>query len=166
LGRFVKPVGLGGALKLAQSPDFWDAALASAHLQAGSDRGRTPVRIVAMRPHSPGVCVVRLAAVGDRDAAAALVGAELWLAADAADVAEPETLRPFQVRGMRVERADGTAVGEVADLLAMPAQPVLVVRGEGREHLVPVVPAIVLAVDREAGVVRIDPPPGLLELDG
>jgi 16S rRNA processing protein RimM len=58
----------------------------------------------------------------------------------------------------------GTVVGEIASVLRMPAQEVLVVRGADREHLVPNVAPIVVSIDPEAGVMRIDPPEGLLEI--
>jgi 16S rRNA processing protein RimM len=164
LGVVVKPVGLRGEVKLRQSADFWDAALASSALRLDRGGERRPVQVRSWRPQGPGLAVLQLADVGDRDAALSVCGADLWLAAGADDVAAPDGLRPFQVRGLRVERVDGTAVGVVADLLPMPAQPVLVVRDGDREHLVPCVPAIVVEVDRDAGVVRIDPPEGLLEL--
>ena len=66
---------------------------------------------------------------------------------------------------MRVVQRDGRAVGEIVDVLPMPAQDVFVVRDGAREHLVPNVPAIVLRVDRDARVVEIDPPAGLLDLE-
>jgi 16S rRNA processing protein RimM len=59
---------------------------------------------------------------------------------------------------------DGTRLGSIAGVLQMPAHDVLVVRGGGREYLIPAVEAIVKEVDLEAGRVRIDPPAGLLEL--
>ena len=161
----MKPVGLRGELKLRESDDFWPQALSSAHLRLSTRHGERPVRVVTSRPQGPGTSVVHLADVGDRDTAQNLCGGELWLAEGADDVEAPPALRPFQVRGWRVERVDGTAVGEVVDLLPMPAQPVLVVRDGEREYWVPHVPAIVVEIDAERRVVRIDPPPGLLELE-
>jgi 16S rRNA processing protein RimM len=74
-------------------------------------------------------------------------------------------LRPFQVRGMRVVLPDGRPLGEVVDVLQMPAQDLLVVRGGGREHLIPNVAPIVRRVDTEARCVEVDPPDGLLDLE-
>jgi 16S rRNA processing protein RimM len=161
----VKPVGLRGELKLRESDDFWPQALASAHLQLASPQGRRAVRVVAARPHGAGATVVQLAGIADRDAAAGLCGCEVWLAASAGDVAPPPVLRPFQVRGFRVERLDGSAAGRVVDLVSMPAHSLLVVRDGEREYWVPNVPAIVVELDAARRVVRIDPPPGLLELE-
>ena len=59
----------------------------------------------------------------------------------------------------------GDPVGVVTDVLHY-GQDLLVVRradGQGGDHLVPFVKAIVPEVDVRAGLVVIDPPPGLLD---
>lgn len=164
LGAVVKPVGLRGEVKLRTSADYWDDALQSAGLRvlrAGSPRA---VRVLRARPHGPGAVIVTIEGVGTREDAAALVGAELILEGEPADVAPPPGLRSFQVRGMRVCTRAGEEIGRVADVMHLPAHEVLVVRGATRQHLVPHVPAIVIEMDLAAGVIRIDPPPGLLDL--
>lgn len=165
LGRLVKPVGLRGDVKLRQSDDFWEEALQSAHVVLVRDGERRSVRITASRAASPGMWVLRLDRVQDRAAAEQSVGADLWLEAGASDVPGPEMLRPFQVRGMRVVLPDGRLVGEVVDVLQMPAQDLLVVRDGDREHLIPNVAPIVRRVDLQARCVEVDPPEGLLELE-
>lgn len=165
LGQVVKPVGLRGDVKLRQSDDFWEEALGSAHLVMAQGGERRPVRVLTSRAHSPGMWVLRLRGIDDRAAAESAVGAELWLEAGALDVPGPEMLRPFQVRGMRVVRTDGSPVGEVVDILPMPAQDLLVVRDGAREHLIPNVAPIVRRVDIQARCVEVDPPAGLLDLE-
>jgi 16S rRNA processing protein RimM len=157
-------VGLRGEVKLRVADDFWPAALASCNLILVRSGGQQPVEVDSARPSGEATMVLKLRGVDDRDAAQALVGSELTLAAGALDVEPPEDLRGFQIRGFRVETVGGEWVGEVADVEPMPAQDLLVVRGPGGEHRVPMVPAIVSEIDRSARVIRIDPPPGLLEL--
>jgi 16S rRNA processing protein RimM len=164
LGEIVKAVGLRGEVKLRLGEDFWDAALDSAQLELDDGATRRPVRVEMWRPHGPGTCVLHLQGIDDRTAAEALVGRELVLQAGALDVEPPPAPLPFQLRGLRVELVDGALVGEIAAVLKMPAQDVMVVRGADREHLIPNVAPIVREVDWVAGVMRIDPPAGLLEL--
>jgi len=151
-------------VKLLATGDFWQGALASECLLLRSRTDERSVQVLESRPHGPSTWVLHVADAVDRTTAESIVGSELWLAPGASDVAPPDSLRPFQVRGMRVQLADGSPVGEVVDVLAMPAQDVLVVRDGQREHLIPQVDAIVIEIDRTAGIVRIDPPPGLLDL--
>jgi 16S rRNA processing protein RimM len=55
-------------------------------------------------------------------------------------------------------------IGELTGIEPSPAQDLWVVRGAGREHLIPAVPEIVQEVDLDAKRVVIRPPEGLLDL--
>jgi 16S rRNA processing protein RimM len=108
--------------------------------------------------------VLRIEGIADVRDAEALRDAVLVLAGEL-DVDPPAGLRPFQVVGLRVRDAGGEDLGEVVDLLPMPAQDLLVVaRAGGRELNIPCVPPIVKAVHREEGWIEVDPPEGLLDL--
>ncbi|MBF6481939.1 PRC-barrel domain-containing protein, partial [Nocardia cyriacigeorgica] len=70
-----------------------------------------------------------------------------------------------ELEGLRVELADGTAVGTVTEVLHSAAGELLSVRAadDGREILIPFVMAIVPTVSVADGLVVIDPPEGLLD---
>jgi 16S rRNA processing protein RimM len=81
---------------------------------------------------------------------------------------DPDEFRDHELIGLSVRTSAGDAVGVVADVLHH-GQDLLVVRqdgdrdgGKAGEYLVPFVMAIVPEVDVSAGVLVIDPPPGLL----
>ena len=65
--------------------------------------------------------------------------------------------------GFRVETVDGRALGEVAETFATGLNDVWVVRGTGREYLIPVIADVVRGIDRDARRILIDPLPGLLD---
>ena len=117
-----------------------------------------------MRWHS-GQLLVAFAGITDRTAAAELTGS--WLSVDSSQLPEtgdPEEFRDHELIGLSVRTCAGDPVGVVTDVLHY-GQDLLVVRradGPG-ECLVPFVKAIVPEVDLRAGVVVIDPPPGLLD---
>ena len=162
LGRVLRPVGLRGEVKLLPAADCWPAALTSRHLRLEGAGGAEPVSVTASRP--AGLCLVlRLAEIADRDAAEARRDAVLVLEGEL-DVPPPDEVRPFQVMGLRVVTAGGEALGEVTGLEPMPAQPLLTVRGGGKEYAIPWVEPILRGVDWEAGVITVDPPEGLLDL--
>jgi 16S rRNA processing protein RimM len=58
---------------------------------------------------------------------------------------------------------DGRLLGQVAEVLHLPMQDVLVLRHEGRDQLVPFVADIVPVVDLAAGRVVVEDLPGLLD---
>ena len=156
-------MGLRGEVKLRESQDFWAEALESGQLVLSAPDGRRAVGVVSQREVKPGIRVLQLEGVEDREAAEALVGAEIVLGLAELDVPGPKSLRPYQLRGLRVLLPDGRVLGDITDVLDLPAHDVLVVRGD-RDYLIPGVPEIVREVDLESGHVRVEPPPGLLEL--
>ena len=115
-------------------------------------------------PHKEG-WIVRVDEVADRTAA------EGWrdrtLLAPLAELPPPgdDEVYLHDLVGLRVVRADGTAVGEVADYYELPHGIMLEVRLDGRADavLVPYRPEIVTEVDTGARTLTIDPPDGLLE---
>ena len=58
--------------------------------------------------------------------------------------------------GAEVRSEDGISVGTLTEILEKPASDVYVVTdAEGKEHLIPAVPAFVLSADADAGVVTV-----------
>jgi 16S rRNA processing protein RimM len=68
-----------------------------------------------------------------------------------------------ELEGFAVARADGTALGIVSAYFETPAGVMIEVQGPKREFLLPFRKEFVLAVDREARRLTVEPPDGLLE---
>lgn len=124
-----------------------------------------PLVLRSARDHN-GILLLAFEGTDDRSGAEALRGTKL-LADALADDDDEEAWYERDLVGLKAVTVDGTEVGEVTALESRPAQDLLVVRlTGGREALVPFVTAIVPEVDIAGGRVVIDPPPGLLDLDG
>lgn len=166
VGRVGKPQGIKGEVTVEVRTDDPDArfAVGTALLTEPPERG--PLVVEAVRDHS-GRLVVRFAGVPDRNAAELL--RDTLLQVDAAGVPpidDPDEFHDFELVGLRADLEDGTAVGEVREVLHLPHGDVLAVtRPEGAELLVPFVRAMVPVVDVAGGRVVLVPPEGLLELD-
>ncbi len=105
--------------------------------------------------HGKGV-IARLEGVADREAAAALLGAEVAVSRDQLPPLEQGEYYWSDLIGLKVQNLRGEDLGVVVDLLETGAHDVLVVRGE-RERLIPFVPGrVVTAVEPEAGTLRVD----------
>ena len=102
--------------------------------------------------------LVTFAEAADRSAAEALRGLELRVDVPADERPDdPEEFYDHQLVGLRADDATGHRLGEVTDVLHLPAQDVLVVRHDGRDVLVPFVTAMVPTVDlAEQRLVVID----------
>ena len=170
VGRVVKAHGIGGEVVVdVRTDDPYERFAPGSTLRARA-RDKTERRLVvdSMREHS-GRLLVRLEGVASRDAADALRGSLFIVdVADLPPIEDPDEFYDHQLEGLRVRTTAGLDVGTVAEVLHTAAGEILAVRpgeGDGPEILVPFVGAIVTAVSLEDGVVEIDPPDGLLDLD-
>jgi 16S rRNA processing protein RimM len=70
----------------------------------------------------------------------------------------------FEIVGLKVVTVDGSALGEVTEVLTTGGNDVYVVKdGLGQEYLVPALRSVVKKIDTGAGLMVIEPLPGLLE---
>jgi len=107
--------------------------------------------------HAQGKGVVALlAGIDDRDAASALVGADIAVRRDQLPVLAQGEYYWSDLIGLKVETVDGVALGTVDRLMETGANDVLVVKGE-RERLIPYLPGqVITEVDLENGLLRVD----------
>lgn len=155
LGRIAGVFGVRGQVKVFShtEPREGIADYSPWWLEVAGER--RAYRVLEVRRHGQGV-VASLEGVGDRDQAAALVGAEISVnRADLPPTGQDEVYWT-DLEGLRVETLDGRELGTVSHLFETGANDVMVVVGD-RERLIPYLPdKVVHGVDLEAGVVRVD----------
>ena len=166
VGRIGRPHGVRGDVVVGVRTDEPELRFAR-----GSRLDTDPVRVgpltVAGHRWHSGELLVRFEEIGDRTAAAEIGGT--WLLVDSAALNaldDPDEFRDGDLVGLRVRTVDGTAVGTVTDVLHH-GQDILVIDPVGAradQILIPFVKAIVPEVDIAGGVLVIDPPEGLLDL--
>jgi 16S rRNA processing protein RimM len=166
VGRISRPHGVRGELVIDVRTDDPDLRLAVGAVLATEPAAAGPLTVARTRWHS-GRLLVTFKGIHDRNEADDLRGVMLMVdSAELEDVADPDEFRDHQLIGLAVLAPDDEHVGDVADVLHY-GQDLLVVNGIGKragaEILIPFVAAIVTEVDLAAGVLRIDPPPGLLD---
>ena len=149
VGSIGKAHGLRGDVQVRLTTDRTE------RLDPGSELHTDDRTLVvgSSRPHQNG-WLVRFEGVDDRNAAEALRGAVLR--ADA--IEDPDTLWVHELIGARIVEADGTDRGVVESVQANPASDLLVLETGA---LVP----LTFVVDFVDGVVTIDAPAGLFDLD-
>jgi len=107
------------------------------------------------RAHGKGV-VARLADCADRDQAQLLMGYEIGIREDRLPTLRSGEHYWKDLVGLRVLNIDGEDFGKVDHLLETGANDVLVVKGE-RQRLVPfVMKQVIVEVDLEQGLIRVD----------
>jgi 16S rRNA processing protein RimM len=169
IGRVSGAHGMHGeikALPLTDSPEYYEAL---GRLLLDTARGLRAFDLGAVRT-AGGQWVMKLQGIGSRDEAEALKGAELLV--DPEQVAPPGENEYFteDLIGCTVVTLAGVLVGTVTGVLDTGAQPLLEVKRQGAGEfggamLVPLTDDIVKEVQLDRRMIRIDPPPGLLELN-
>jgi 16S rRNA processing protein RimM len=158
--------GLKGELVIEPITDEPDEIFSPGRrLLVGNARAQVkgdPMEIVGARPFKGGM-LVKLAGVDDRNEA------ELWR--DRYFLLPAEELSPLgegdvylhELEGMRVDLASGGTIGNVLGLYELPQGLILDVSREGKASVMIPYDRVVTRVDREARVITIDPPEGLLD---
>ena len=113
-----------------------------------------PVKVESARPHKNNV-IAKLAGIHDIDAAMALKNKIVYI--DRSKVKLPEG-RHFiaDLIGLEIRDADsGNVLGQITDVLTLPASEVYVVKGEGKEYMIPAVDEFIIETNVEDGFVRV-----------
>ena len=130
--------------------------------QLRSEGSPRTLTVASMRWHA-GRMVVRFTGLEDRTAAEAVRGLRLVTDVDPDErPEEPGEFYDRQLIGLAAQTPDGVRVGEVVDVLHLPAQDVLEIRTAAGLRLVPFVADLVPQVDLQHGVLTVADREGLL----
>lgn len=162
VGRVTRPHGLRGAVHVVPDTDFPERLMNLTEAVLIKDDQPTPVRVQGVRPHRGGV-VLTLAGIGSVDEARTWQGAALAVPRAQAAPLPQGRHYVFEVLGLRVQTEAGEDLGTVAQILRTGGNDVYVVRGAGRDYLIPAISSVVVAIEPAAGRMIIRPLAGLLE---
>jgi 16S rRNA processing protein RimM len=163
VGEIVAAHALRGQVRLRAYQPPAPSLRAGAEVVLERDDLRRTLRVLSAAPHARGQVLVTLEGVADRTAAEALVRARVLVPAAALPPLEEGEFYYHEIEGFRVHTVDGRALGSVVETFSTGANDVWVVRGTGREYLIPVIADVVTEIDRTGRRIVIDPLPGLLD---
>lgn len=149
-GQIVNTHGIKGEVKIVSwcdSPDFL-CEFDTLYID------EKPFHVTQSRVHK-GSVIAKLAGINDIDAAMAMKNKVVLI--DRSDVELPDG-RHFlaDLMGLEVRDADSGAVyGVISDILTLPSNEVYVVRGNGREYMIPAVDEFLVETDLEGGFIRV-----------
>ncbi|WP_395682899.1 ribosome maturation factor RimM [Dokdonella sp.] len=156
LGKVVGVHGVRGELKLESYTEPRTQIFRYSPWWMRSAAGERMIDGCRGRAQGKGI-VAELPGVDDRDAAMALLGAEIWVARSALPKAKPGEYYWCDLEGLEVVTVEGTSLGKVSHLVATGANDVLVVKDAERERLIPfLVGQFVTEVDLEIGRITVD----------
>lgn len=166
VGKIRKAHGIRGEVSVDYYADSPDLLKDGVFLRHNANR---PVlhEVASFRAHH-GSLLVRFTGISDRNAAEPLRGWDILLPEDRFPEPDNDEIYLHEIIGMRVvAENDGseTAWGIIADVSFPGGQEVWTIAQEGeKDVLFPAAPEFVLRFDLDEGIVRIAPPPGLIDL--
>ncbi len=165
VGRIARAHGNRGHVIVNPETDFAeDRFKVGRILEVGASDATVPRRIAAVRFHQ-GRPIVGFEGVETISDAEALAGAGLWLPASELGPLPDGTFHRHDLVGCEVPDTADAIVGRVTAVEGPMERSHLVVQGDHGEVLIPLVADICVKVDPTAGVIVVNPPEGLLELN-
>ncbi len=159
MGLIGKPHGVRGEVSVAVLTDYPDRFVPGARFVVAEDG--TTLEVERSRTHH-GKQIIAFAGVADRDAAEALRGATLTIAADERRPLDSHEYWPDDLEGMTAVGRDGVRLGTITGVVLGDHQDRLVVEtASGSVVEVPFVEPIVGEVHPSGGFIVMDPPEGL-----
>jgi len=162
IGEVVGVFGVHGEIKVRPLTDFPERFERTRTIYLGEQH--IPRAVERAHQHK-NMVLLKLAGVTDPAAAEALRGTALAVPAAELQPLEADRFYVHDVIGLRAQHVNGQPLGTITDVLSGPGHDLFVVhdtRGE-TDVLVPAVKAFIKSVDVAAGVVLIDPIPGLFD---
>ncbi len=163
IGHVEKVHGVQGGLKVRPLTDYPPRFKELTSLQVERRTGQISeyqIEQVSLQGNS---VYLKLQGLDSRDAAESLRGAYLNIPrAEILPLDEGEFYF-FEVVGFEVVTNAGRSLGLIEEVLDMPANAVLRVTTQDKEHLIPVIPDVIEQVNRESGRVVVNPIDGLLD---
>lgn len=164
VGKIGRAHGIKGDVSVEVRTDEPELRLGPGAVLLTDPASAGPLTVESGKVHS-GRLLLRFAGVKDRNGAEALRGTILIAEVDPDESPEdPDEYYDHQLIGLDVVLLDGTPVGELAEVIHLPYQDLLMVRrADDSEVLIPFVERIVPTIDLENQRAVIDPPPGLID---
>ena len=165
VGRLGRTHGVRGEIFADVLTDFPERFAVGNSVLVGREHGKSPtgMEIIRVRPHA-GRLLLHFEGIQNREEAQNLTGLKLMVPSEDALPLDEDTYYPHQLIGLQVQGMDDTDIGTVIELMETGAADVLILSDdEGRKLLVPMIADVIREVDLEAGLIKIDPLPGLFD---
>ena len=159
IGRVAKPWGIQGEVKVEIMTDFPDRFSLLRKVYLGPEA--VPFALEGFRLHQE-AALLKLEGCHDRAAVEKLRGQLVQIPIEEAMPLEQDEYYEYQIVGLAVWTAGGKYLGTVDEVISTGSNDVYVVRGEGREVLIPAIEDVVLEINLAQGRLVVELMEGLI----
>lgn len=163
-GKITRAHGLAGEVKLLPHSRILDSFNNLSRIYIENKSSDTPqeFNIINCRFHK-NTAILKLNGVDSVEEAMSLVGREVYVQDEELGELEEDEYYFFELIGLEVFTDDGDYLGKVEDIMERAIQSILIIRDEGKEHLIPIADPIVKYVNLKEGKIIITPVKGMLD---
>lgn len=165
VGRVGKVHGIKGEIKIYPSSGNAHDLLPFSRLYFSRAQGEPLVFDVRQCRVQGEFAVVGLTGLVARAAAENLRDYEVLVDKESLPALGSQSYYWHDIEGLTAVTGEGRVLGRVSSLFPTRAHPVLVIRDEEREYLIPVHEQFIASVDVAQGTLVVTPPAGLLEMN-
>lgn len=159
IGRVARPWGTQGEVKVEIITDFPDRFALLRKVYLGPKA--VPFALESFRLHK-GAALLKLEGCHDRATVEKLRGQLVQIPIEEAMPLEQDEYYEHQIVGLAVWTAAGEYLGTVDEVISTGSNDVYVVRGEGREILIPAIEDVVLEINLAQGRLMVELMEGLI----
>ncbi len=109
-----------------------------------------------------GRIIIKFENIDDRDSALKLRGLSVDKRSAECEALPPDEYYIFDLIGLKVKTTEDVWLGEITDVLSLPANDIYVVQDGAKEYLIPAIKDVVKKIDLEGEHILIEPLDGLL----
>ena len=160
IGKILRAHGVRGEVRVLPHTDLPERFTWLEEVYVG-EHDPKPVTVEGVRFHK-NLVLLKLAGYDYRDQTEVLRGELLQVPMEAAIPLEEGEYFLFQLLGLEVYSDEGLHIGKLTDVIETGANNVFVVKGEGKEVLLPDTKEVVTEIDFENGRLTVHLLPGLL----
>ena len=157
VARVIGPHGRDGGLNVQILSDLPGRFDAGRPLLAG----QSAYIVSGFRQTGPHHALLWLEGIRTRSQASILTGKYLTASPESDALLDEGEYFHYQLIGMRVRTDEGEELGEIQEILETGSNDVYIIRGKGKELLIPATAQVVLAVDVAGNAMRVRLPDGL-----
>lgn len=166
VGTIIGTHGLRGDLKVRPQTSGSQVLLDATTIQLQASDGRKLTAGVVKASQHKQVILLVLKGYEHINKVENLVGSEVYMALDELPELEEDSLYWHQLEGLKVVDRRQGELGVLSSVLETGGHDVYIARSSRGEVMFPAVDAFIEEVDLEQGVMRVDLPDGLVELNG
>ncbi len=164
-GSLLKSSGIKGEVILKFNNDCPEEIQKLESIFIDVDNKLVPFFIEKIKSKSTSTAVVKLEDIDQEEKATEFSGSEFYISHEQVKVLNISADEPIDVSGYKVKDQNNKLVGEVIEYIDITKNPLLNVKTESGEVLIPAKDELIIEVDDDLQEILINIPEGLLDLD-